>query len=283
MSSKELVATSGNIHDITPLDQIPDYLGDEGSGLENIGRDDLKIPRIKILQGMSPEVRKYPGVAIPGMIWHSILNKPIGAKVNAIVLSANRKVFVWLPKKDGGDLVAVSMDGKNWDKGANTKHKVISIGKDVVWNIGNNVSSSKLLDFGSSNPDDENSPPAASLIYEYLLYLPDFPEYSPCVFSISRSSLAIARNFNTLLVMTRKPSTAILTSINVSETSSQDNTWFVPQLSLAGYVSRELYETAKNMKEMFKEYTTEIEADDHAVDAASPSKSTTTLEDEIPF
>lgn len=267
----------------TSLLEIPDYLKDTAgeTGLEGFSKEDIKIPRIKILQGMSPEVRTYQGKAIPGNMWHTILNQQLQSPLRIVPITATKKVFVWTPKKDGGEMVAFSSDAKTWDRGANTEHKVDSIRKGQTWKIGKDVASSGLLDFGSSNSEVENSAPAATLIYEYLCLLPDMMNYSPVAISLSKTALPVARNFNTSILMLRKPISSIIASVSVIEQSGDDNVWYVPKIEIQGFAPKELYDAAKSMADQFKEYKVDYTAEDATTVKQTDTEKT--LDDPIPF
>jgi hypothetical protein len=275
--------TISNSMQATSLLEVPDYLRDSSgeTGLEGFSKDDIKIPRIKILQGMSPEVRTYQGKAIPGNMWHTILNQQLSSPLRIVPITASKKVFVWTPKKDGGEMVAFSSNAKTWDRGANTEHKVDSIRKGQTWKIGKDVASSGLLEFGSSNSDIENSAPAATLIYEYLCLLPDMMSYSPVAISMSKTALPVARNFNTSMLMLRKPISSIIASVSVIEQSGDDNVWYIPKIEIQGFAPKELYDAAKTMADQFKEY--KVEYSDEDASTTKSEKPATTFDDSIPF
>ena len=57
MTSKNEISDKKN----TDITVSSAFMEDAGSGLENIGAEDVTIPRLKILQAMSPEVNKHDG------------------------------------------------------------------------------------------------------------------------------------------------------------------------------------------------------------------------------
>ena len=67
--SKE-VATKSN----TAIATASLFEEDAGSGLENVTSEDITIPRLKILQAMSPEVNKKDGKYIEGAVAGDITN-----------------------------------------------------------------------------------------------------------------------------------------------------------------------------------------------------------------
>lgn len=262
-----------NRNAILPLDSVPDYLKDTTStGLEGLGKDDFKIPRIKLLQALNPEVRSFQGQAIPGEFWHTGANTSLGSEFLFVPILAGKRVILWDPNegKQGGDILAFSRNGLDWQTGGDKEFKVtLKGGKNVVWHTKKNVLQSKLDDWGSSDPEENNSPPAATLIYEYLCYLPDHAELSPCVMGAFRTALPNAKRFNTDLFMRRKPTASLAVRCFADEKTEGKLAWFVPQFKLAGFVSDELYAVTSKLGEKYAEYTAEYDKTETQTDAAS--------------
>ena len=55
------------------------------------------------------------------------------------------------------------------------------------------------------NPENPNSPPAATLMYNFLFAFPDYPDLMPAVLTFQRSSIKVGRKFNTKLKTVRTP------------------------------------------------------------------------------
>lgn len=90
-----------------------DFSGDAGSGFEGAGRDDMAIPFISILQGLSPEVKRSEGAYIDGAQEGMVLNtvtKQVTdtSKIEMIVIpAAYHRAFVeWRVREKGGGFVA---------------------------------------------------------------------------------------------------------------------------------------------------------------------------------
>lgn len=79
-----------------------------GQGSENVRANDLALPRLKLLQAISPEVTKgeaqYIAEAESGMIMNS-LNSNLMNNVFLINLHFDHKVVVWKKRKFGGGMV----------------------------------------------------------------------------------------------------------------------------------------------------------------------------------
>src|SRR5688572_12705714 len=161
---------------LTVSQTLTDFLRDtqKGStGLEGLTKEDFKIPEIKLMQGQSPEMLAYGDVAKVGEFFHTGMMKSLGKSFRSVVCVVKKRVILWRPKTDqGGGILAISDDSVNWKSGANQTFSVMRKGakKPVIWKTGPNVIASGLLNFGSADPEDEKSPPAAIEYFEYIHY-----------------------------------------------------------------------------------------------------------------
>lgn len=274
-------------NEVLPLDQVPSYLkGNEGNqGMEALGAKDFKIPRVTLLQALSPECRAFPGVAIPGHFWHTGANISLGPKFKMVCGIVSKKAILFKPRHMGGGILAFSSDCQTWDTGANRQFP-IKVSKDsdkiVTWSTGKNVPSSGLLDWGSSDPDVENSQPAATMIYEYLVHLHDYPQHSPALFSMSKTALNSARAINTAMMMAKGPIASLIVEISSKEVTENSNTWCIPTGVLAGRAKEDVYNMVKAMGQAYSSYKVEYTQDD--IDATPPSNNApSSQKDEIPF
>lgn len=270
---------------IIPFGDTPDYLPNVGTGLETLGAKDYKIPRLILLQALNPECRAFPGVAIPGSFWHTGANVSLGQKFNMIAALVSKKVILFKPRWDGGGLLAFSNDAVKWDSGANKSFTVHPVDKNpdtVVWNTGRDVASGGLTKWGSSNPAVENSQPAATAIYEYLVYLPDHPSISPVLFSMSKTALNSAKALNTTYMMLKKPMAGVVVEISAKEVTENNNTWYIPSGRGAGWAPKATYEMVEQMGKQYNNYKADYEdiASDYTPATQKPADAS---KDEIPF
>ena len=257
---------------------LPAYLkGGEATGLGELGTSDFKIPRIKLLQALSPEIREHPGVAIPGQFWNTGLNVAMGDKIEFTPLIARKRVILWRPQNDnGGGMLAISVDGKTWQTGGNQKFTVNLKGvkEPVIWDTRANVAQSRLLEWGTSNPDDPDSAPAATMSYEYLCYFSKNPELSPAVMSCNKTSLPRAKQFNTALMLTANrgvPIYATKVALTVQEQSDGRNSWYVPSFRMAGFLPEAEFNVTKKMQEQHSNYVADVDGED-AVDVTATAE-----------
>lgn len=254
---------------------LPDYLtGNEVSGLDELGASDYKVPRIKLLQALSPETREFGGEAIPGHFWHTGLNVDMGDKLEFVPLIARKRVIVWRPQTDnGGGMLAFSANGKDWQSGGNQRFTINLKGvkNPVIWETKGNVQQSKLLEWGSSNPDDPNSAPAATMSYEYLCYFPNNSELGIAVYSCNKTALPKAKQFNTQLLIQanqKKPTYCLNVSLASKQEVDGANSWYVPTFRVSGTVSKEIYAQTSQLAKQHANYAADVEQEGEAAEAS---------------
>jgi len=188
--------------------QLPAYLQGKGktSKIGNIDSTDIIIPRVKLLQAISPEIAEsnLPG-AKAGVFWHTVANEPLGEVLTGIPIITRKSIVLWSPRNDDRGVLARSSDGVNWDKGYENMEfevKPKGVPKAFKLNTGPNVKGSflvdypdgpSLADFGTSVPGDPQSAPMASLTYNFMWFFPDFPHHSPAIVINTRSAVKPAK------------------------------------------------------------------------------------------
>jgi len=251
--------------EVVPFGTTPDYLPatSKNTGIEGLTKDDYKTPRILLLQGLSPQLTNFPETARSGHFWHTGLNVSLGDEFTFVPCIVNKRVILWRPRNDNnGGILAFSRDGIKWDTGAGQEFKVkLKDKKDpVTWATGKDVNSSGLTMFGTADPDNSESGPAATTVYEYLIYLPEHPELSPCVMGVSKTGLPNGKGFNTSLmtiVRTGKPVHCVAVRAFSEEKSGDGNKWTVPNFKLLGWAPKSAIETAAKMAEQYADYKVE--------------------------
>lgn len=105
--TKNAVTKKSNTQVAVP-DDI-DLFEDAGMGNENVGQEDVIIPRLKIAQSMSKEIKKAKAEYIEGLEEGGIFNKATGAVYEQPLLlvpvAYHRRYVEWVPLDQGGGLV----------------------------------------------------------------------------------------------------------------------------------------------------------------------------------
>ena len=86
-----------------------DIFADAGAGNENLGQRDVTIPRISVVQALSPELKRnkaeYIEGAQEGMLFNSATRELLGEELIVIPVSYQRRFIEWVPRDAGGGLV----------------------------------------------------------------------------------------------------------------------------------------------------------------------------------
>ncbi len=196
---------------------LPAYLQDyQGpTGAEGIDNEDLTIPRIMFAQAMSPVVKEKK--CEDGDIFLNITQEVLAQKgepLEIVPLIAYKDYVLWRDRKDnGGGLMArasaVVVDGETkyaWDLPNTTFDNKIGGKKAVKWTTGVYVDDEgfDLKAWGSSDPDDPKSPPAAAVHHNYIVRLPQFGNMIAAM-SLSITKVGRAKDFNAMLKLGSAP------------------------------------------------------------------------------
>jgi hypothetical protein len=224
----------------------------------DVDGSDLILPYLKLLQGLSPEVKEDPRKYIQGEWFHTILDECLGSAIRVNVLGFVKSIELWAPREmNEVQPLARSLDCIHWDRPHHTftvKHR----GQTMIWNTGADVASSGLNEFGTSDPSNPRSAPAAAETFRLFLNLIEQPEASPVVYVASRTAVRPVKEMLTKLAMTRSvPHWAHVFDLKAVTQITGPNSYFVPSFKGAGRVTdaveldrlRELAQMAKEAGE----------------------------------
>jgi hypothetical protein len=84
--------------------QVPDHIHQgEARGNEGVGQDDIIIPRLELVQGLSPAVKEgdpgYIDGAKPGMLMNSVTKQLYGKEVMVVPVVYMKQWLVWRKRK----------------------------------------------------------------------------------------------------------------------------------------------------------------------------------------
>lgn len=246
---------------------LPAHLqGGKKASLGNIDKSDLIIPRVKLLQAISPEVAESnePG-AKAGVFWHTIASEPLGERLSFVPVLIRKTIVLWSPRNDDRGVLARSSDCVHWDEGfANLEFEVKPKGvpKGFKFNTGDDVAGSYLLDnpdgpsldkFGTSVPGDPNSAPMASLTYNMMFYFPDFDNYSPAVVINTRGAVKRAQNLMSKIELRDVDHYGQKFVMFSTDEKGDEGPYKGYQYQADGYASEDEYTTAKGLYDKFKD------------------------------
>lgn len=224
---------------VAVAEAIPDYLrlapSEARPGFEEMEQQDRVLPRLALCQSNTPQrVRSnesYIDGLEDGMYFNTITRKVYGARVFVVPLLffVSRILF---PEKMGDQILCQALDGK---QGTGTP--------------GGHCLACPLSQFGTSKKPGSKAP-ACTKLYNYAVLAADengvvHPD-GLAVFTLKSSGAKDALNWNTL--MSLRVGTAMYAGLyELFATSASDgkNSWFVPKVQNAEWVSRESYEAAR--------------------------------------
>jgi len=234
---------------------IPDYLRNmqQKERLGNLDDSDRIVPRLQLLQAISPEVTEYDN-AKAGNFWHNLAAESLGSKVLGVPIIVRKSILLWAPRSDDRGILARSMDCVHWDN-PNMEFTVKPKGAPhpITWKTMANVRESGLTEFGSSIPGDPNSNPAASLTYNTMWFLPDFPEYSPVVTINTRSSLKPTQQLYNRIDLRPVAHYAQCWEIGVVQEKGAEGPYFNYTYRAAGYPEQAVAEITQAMYNRYKQ------------------------------
>jgi DNA polymerase I-like protein with 3'-5' exonuclease and polymerase domains len=199
-------------------------------GFGNIDATDMIIPRLKLLQGLSPEVKENPREFFQGEFYHSALGECMGPSLKVIPLQIRKSHELWAPRDSGEGLLASCNDGVHWDK-PHTKFRVRIKGREIVWDTKGSLEESGLDQFGTSDPGNSKSPPAARLTYRIAFWLMDHPELSPVMMITSRTASVSTKEMVSRMLARHNKRIAFFTQLydmQAVERQKASNEWYVP-------------------------------------------------------
>jgi len=210
---------------------LPSFLAKEDANLgnESVTANDLVLPRLKVLQQLSPELdegkSQYIEGAKAGRIVNSVTHEVLES-VNVINLHFDRSFNVWLKREMGGGLV-----GTFPSQEAATNH---------LLDAGLNVASHDIVETAT----------------HYVLTLNDKGEITgQAVIDLISSGLTVSNNWNTNLKMLNAPRFASVWKLSTEKRSNTKGSWYVLKPEMAGYI------TEKSTYDKVKEQATAFRAD----------------------
>lgn len=273
---------------------IPAYLLNKASGLgaEDISSDDVEIPVIKIMQALSPEV--VDGLAEPGDFFHTILEENVGtpcyrqhngknikegSELRISVLKITKEYVLWRPREhdDGGIIDRAPYDPKRksffWNN-PNQNYQVTLDNKQTVeWSTGDRIDQGlDLAAWGTSDPSDPSSKPAATKTFYLLVHLPDFPELGISMMMFSRSQIKPLKKLAGRIKLNSANGLDIYMPLynvkTISQTNNDSKTYKNINFSPAGYIEESQIDSMKKLYESVADFQVKDENLDKARDVS---------------
>lgn len=241
------------------VDAIPDFMKESqpGQGTEGLSQNAMSPPRLKLLQALSPELEEDDTLR-PGQFLNSISGISYGEKVMMIPCFLNEAYFLFTPRVPGatGGLLARAIDGVHWSPPNGVFEVIVDKkGNKATWKTAETVAKSGLAEWGTSDPSDKNSSPAAVHALNCVTLLPEHMEDGPMVLSFVRSALKVGKKFAGNLRMSRVPSFGRVFELSSLKVEGPSGPYYEPRVKPAGFVgdvnvyaqAEEVYKLAKSV------------------------------------
>jgi hypothetical protein len=232
--------------------------GGKKANFGNIDQSDLIVPRVKLLQATSPEVEAFDN-AKTGQFWHTLAEQALGTKdagLRFVPLVLKKELVLWAPRGDDRGILARSSDCVNWDEGyAGMKFEVkLKDAKEpVIYDTKGSVAESRLDQFGTLNPNNPDSRPAASLTYRMLFFFPDYADLSPALVINTRSSIKAAKQLISKIELKPVDHYGQMFTMGTTDEVGDEGPYKGWKYTSAGYVEDEAtYARCKELYEAFK-------------------------------
>ena len=219
MSKKDLVVTSNNV-----LAEIPDFLKNQKSarGTENVHAEDLVIPRLELVQSLSPCRKKsdaaYIEGAEEGLLYNNVTRQLYGEEVQVIPVTFKKEWLIWKNRDAGGGFRgAFSSESE-----AQTEKLQLEDGADC-----------EIADTAQ---------------HFCLLVHPD-GKVEEIVVSMSKSKLKVSRKWNSLIRMNEGDSFSRVYKLGTVSESGQKGDYYNLSVAAGGFPTLELYQRAEKLYE----------------------------------
>ena len=229
-------------------------------GFEDEEADDLIIPRVKVIQTLSPEARDRS--ANEGDIINSLTKEKLNGKKFIPVFKFNNNVW-WKPRSEGGGIQCVARDGKI---GKTSDDKTLM------------CQQCRRCEFDNTKQGKEALPTCT----KYINFFGFFEgERAPIILSFSKTCYNEGKKLYSLAKVTMQNMWNYGYTLSEKKMAKGGNEWFVPVMAAAGATSDEDREFALALYKMYRgnvqDMAYDMEDGEAATDAA-PKVNTETTE-----
>ena len=210
---------------------VPEWLQKGNKGSEDVTSRDMILPRVDVLQALSPQIKKsdpnYIDGAEQGKIFNTVTGEIYGDSINFIPVMFRKEYVVWKLRKAGGGF------------------------------CGAFPTMEKAEEFRANlqSPDDHE---CVESHQHFAMLLTDHgPEEA--VFSMTKSKLKVSRALNTLIQIAGVDRFAKAYRLDAIETSSDKGDFWSFKAHPVGFVSKELYERGQGLYDMIKSGAADVD------------------------
>jgi hypothetical protein len=217
--------------------EIPDFMKQGNRGAENVGTDDMIIPRIELIQALSPVRKKsdpaYIEGAEEGMLYNNVTRALYGTEVTVVPVYYTKQFLVWKDRKAGGG-------GSNGFRGA--------------------FASKELADRAIAELAEEAL--EVSDTAQHFVLVRNGDDWQEAVISMAKSKVKVSKRWNSLMRLSNTDSFSRAYKLSATtETNARNESYFNFNVAALGFVNKELYERAEKLYETIRSGNVKVSND----------------------
>lgn len=244
MSKKtETTAVATQINGVS--EQMPEWLKKGNAGSEDVGAKDMIMPRVDVLQALSPQINKkkpeFIEGAEQGQIFNTVTGEIYGDSVTFIPVMFRKEFVVWKDRDAGGGFCGA--------------FKTLAEANEAI--------------VAMPNPAEYEA--VESHQHFAILLTEHGPEEA--VFSMTKSKLKVSRALNTLIQIAGVDRFAKAYRLDAAEATSDKGDYWSLKAHAAGFVSKELYQRGQELYGMIKDGAADVDRTDSETAVGSGSTS----------
>ena len=224
-------------------DSMPDWLTKGNAGSEDVSAADMILPRVDVLQALSPQLKKNDGAFIPGaeqgQIFNTVTGQIYGSSVSFVPVLFRKEWTVWKKRNAGGGFCGA--------------HPTELQGNEAV--------------AAMENPNDYE---CVETHQHFAMVLAD-TGVQEAVFSMTKSKIKVSRALNTLVQLAGVDRFAKAYRLDAIEVNGDKGDFWSFKAHPVGFVDKELYERGQNLLEMIRLGQADVDRADTDTDRVAPS------------
>ena len=198
------------------VDERPAWLdADSHRGSEDVGVKDIILPRIDVLQALSPQIKRNDPKRIEGaeqgMIFNTVSGELYDSEVNIVPIKFTREFIVWKDRDSGGGFAGAFPT----EEEANAEVR--------------NQESPELYEVVETH-------------VHFVLLVKADGSTEEAILSLAKSKRKVSRKLNTLVQMVPGDRFGRMYRLSATEVSGPKGEYWSFDISPVGYVSKELYD-----------------------------------------
>jgi hypothetical protein len=218
--------------------ELPEWLRDKGGnrGAENVGVDDIIIPRIEIVQSLSPARKKsdpaYIEGAEEGMLFNNVTRELYGASVIVVPVYYSKQYLIWKDRKAGG--------GTGGFRGA---YNSLGEAHEQIQTLGE-----EALDVAETA--------------QHFCLIHSRDKWEEAVVSMSKSKLKISKRWNSLMRLTNTDSFSRAYKLSSTEESNaRGETYYNFSITSLGFVPANVFVRAEELYHRIRQGGIKVSSD----------------------